>query len=179
MKYYRRLLLREERFGLLGRLLNEYVLDMFSRVEDERLATIRFGVQKRIARRRDVICETIDGGSRTSGGPTSTTGKKGKVYLPSSFIGSARHMKVLRQDALELCRRLGPPTYFITSTCNPAWPEIQELLQPGQDGSHRPDLIARVFYRKLLNMRQLLLSEHSPLGKAKSSATTSAKYDTL
>ena len=51
LKYYRMLLLREARFAYLGRLQNEYILDMFSRVEDEKLNYIRYGLQSKIAKR--------------------------------------------------------------------------------------------------------------------------------
>ena len=43
----------------------------------------------------------------------------------------------------------GKPTFFITVTCNPNWPEIQRHLFPGQSAADRPDLIARVFHAKL------------------------------
>ena len=34
-------------------------------------------------------------------------------------------------------------------TCNPAWREITEALEPGQSYNDRPDLMARVFKLKL------------------------------
>ena len=45
MEYYHHLLLTEIQFGLLGQLLNEYLVDMFSSVEDSRLNYIRQHVQ--------------------------------------------------------------------------------------------------------------------------------------
>ena len=30
-------------------------------------------------------------------------------------------------------RKLGAPSFFITMTCNPKWPEIVEALPPGPD----------------------------------------------
>ena len=48
-------------------------------------------------------------------------------------------------DAMAIVQRLGKPDFFITMTCNPKWPEIQEALRFGELPSHRPDLIARVF----------------------------------
>ncbi len=68
------------RFGLLGRLLNKYLVDMFSSIEDSRLYYIRHHVQTRIAARSE-LDETIDaeGGARA-----------GRIYLPSSFIGPPR-----------------------------------------------------------------------------------------
>ncbi len=59
------------RFGLLGRLLNEYLVDMFSSMEDNRLKYIRLHVQKRIAAQSE-LDETIDteGGHRAGRGIT-------------------------------------------------------------------------------------------------------------
>ena len=48
-----------------------------------------------------------------------------RVILPSTFIGSPRHMQQLYQDAMSIVRRFGKPDLFITFTCNPNWPEIQ------------------------------------------------------
>ena len=58
MEYYRQRLVTEPRFGLLGRLLNEYLMDMFSSLEDNRLNYVRQHVQTRIAARRE-LDETI------------------------------------------------------------------------------------------------------------------------
>ena len=80
MEYYRQRLLTEPRFGLLGRLLNEYLVDIFSSVEDNWLNYVRQHVQTRIAARLE-LDETIEaeGGARA-----------GRVYLPASFMGSPR-----------------------------------------------------------------------------------------
>ena len=44
---------------------------------------------------------------------------------------------------------LGKPTYFITFTANPNWPEIRQLLKPRQNPGDRPDAVMRVFKIKL------------------------------
>ena len=142
-EYYRQRLLSEPRFGLLGRLLNEYLVDMFSSVEDNRLNYVREHVQSRIAARRE-LDETIEaeGGARA-----------GRVYLPASFMGSPRMQRRLIADGLAVVRRLGKPTYFITVTCNPNWPEIRnhpELHR--QNASDRPDLTCRIFRAKLTHL---------------------------
>ena len=68
------------------------------------------------------------------------------------------------QDAMAIVRKKGKPSFFVTMTCNPNWPEIVESLLPGQHPSDRPDLVARVFKRKL---EQLIkeLTEDGLLGK--------------
>ena len=64
IEYYHQRVLTESWFGMLGRLLNEYLVDMFSSVEDNRLNYVRFNLQTCIAARRE-IDETID----AEGGP--------------------------------------------------------------------------------------------------------------
>ena len=61
------------------------------------------------------------------------------IILPSSFIGSPRAMHQNYQDAMAIVAKFGRPTYFITITCNPQWPEIQRNLGPGEYASDRPD----------------------------------------
>jgi hypothetical protein len=72
-----------------------------------------------------------------------------RVVLPASFTGSERFMQQIYQDAMAIMRVLGKPTYFITVTANPKWPEITRELKPGQSAIDRPDLVARVFKLKL------------------------------
>jgi hypothetical protein len=51
-----------------------------------------------------------------------------------------------------MCTRLGWPSFFITFTANPKWPEIIEaILETPSTGtsSDRADIIARVFKLKL------------------------------
>ncbi|CAM9911239.1 unnamed protein product [Ectocarpus sp. 13 AM-2016] len=54
---------------------------------------------------------------------------------------------------------MGSPTIMVTFTANPASPEIQENLLPGQIGMDRPDLVNRVFKVKL---KHLLADLKSP-----------------
>ncbi|XP_065840180.1 uncharacterized protein [Oscarella lobularis] len=56
-------------------------------------------------------------------------------------------------------RKFGRPTYFITQTCNPSWPEIVQHLLPGQAAHQRPDIVARVFHLKLTEMMDDLTKE--------------------
>ena len=41
------------------------------------------------------------------------------------------------------------PDLFLTITTDPGWKEIVDNLLPGQNATHRPDLVARVFKGKL------------------------------
>ncbi|XP_058796825.1 uncharacterized protein LOC131667435 [Phymastichus coffea] len=76
-------------------------------------------------------------------------GQVGKtVILPSTFLGSPRHMQQNYQDAMALVSKTGKPDIFLTMTCNPRWKELQENLLPGQQTCDRPDIVARVFHLK-------------------------------
>ena len=68
-KYLRKFLVTEHRrFAHMGRLLNEYVCDQFSRLEENRLSWVRHNLQQRIAKRK-VLKETIE----ADGGPKPGT----------------------------------------------------------------------------------------------------------
>ena len=134
--HYRARLLREERFNIFGRLTNEYVVDMFSRSLESRLYYIRMN-QERL-RREDAALMGID-----------DIAPNENVYLPVSFLGSARWAAEQVADSLAVAGSLGSPTFFITVTCNANWIEIQSQLLPGQHVLDRPVLICRVFKRKL------------------------------
>ena len=149
MWWYRQQLLRLPHMHLCGRLLNEWLVNMFCRMEDERLALIRRDQSQRIATRAELTGVLSDA--------SAAAGATGRTYhLPSSVPGSPRHLRRLRVDALELARRRGPPTYFITLTCNPYWPEIVDSLHPGQTAADRPDLVVRVFHARLEKMMAFL-----------------------
>ena len=148
MWWYRQQLLRLPHMHMCGRLLNEWLINMYCRMEDERLSLIRREQSSRVASRRE-LCESL-----RNEVPSSAVGKIS--YLPSSVPGSPRHLRRLRADALELARRKGPPTFFITLTCNPYWPEIQAALLPGQTAADRPDVVVRVFHERLEKMMAFL-----------------------
>ena len=139
MWWYRQQVLRLPQLHLCGRLLNEWFINMYCRMEDERLSLLRRQQQTRVATRA-ALCEVL--ANEAVGGATV-----GRItYLPSSVPGSPRHLRRLRTDALELARRRGPGTFFITLTCNPNWPEIVAALRPGQTAADRPDIVVRVFH---------------------------------
>jgi hypothetical protein len=123
MKYYRmRLLQNDNRFRSLGRLNNEYLVDMFSRMEDERLQYRRQGLIDRAGGEKDI-----------------------NYHLGPDWIGSRAWASEQVADSLALCREYGRPSLFITVTTNPNWPEIRERLYPGQNASDQPGVVARAF----------------------------------
>ena len=132
LQFYRQMVLRSKALHLLGRLFNEFIVDIYSGIEENRLNWIR--------RNQSNICKKQD---------LQLSNDEGRIYLPSSFIGSPRHNQKLIADALTIVSKLKNPTYFITFTCNPKWEEISTRLLPGQNASDRPGIVNMVFKAKL------------------------------
>ncbi|XP_075088410.1 uncharacterized protein LOC107790380 [Nicotiana tabacum] len=88
------------------------------------------------------------------------------IIVPSSHAGGPRYRAQNYQDAMAICRWAGYLDFFLTFTCNPKWPEINEMLrlsnQEGDDS--RVDIICRVFQIKLFQLMQDL-KKQQPFGK--------------
>ena len=67
-------------------------------------------------------------------------------------------MKQNYQDAMTVVRHFGRPDFFITFTCNPNWPEIQNSIFPGKNTNQRPDIVVRVFNIKLKELMKDLVN---------------------
>jgi hypothetical protein len=81
--------------------------------------------------------------------------------LPGSVPGSRAHTKRLVDDGMALITQYGNPTFWVTMTANPAWPEIQEALITGSDGrkqhaSERPEVVVSAILRVALPFRHPL-----------------------
>lgn len=155
-KYVRCLLLSEPRFSRLSRLSEEWLVDMYCRIVEERLryydsmqkhssdsalrsAPLEEVVMNIEARNQIRHDETIQGEGIVPG----------RVYLPSSFTGGPRYMKTKYCDAIALVNRLGNPSFFLTFTCNPKWPEIQQSTT----GNYSNHLVcARAFNLRLAEL---------------------------
>ena len=61
-----------------------------------------------------------------------------KIILPA--FGSPRFYSEAFHKAMSIVRQLGKPDLFITLTCNPKWPEIKSVLNPGEQVCYRTDL---------------------------------------
>jgi hypothetical protein len=132
---------------------------MYSRWEEERLDYIKRS-QRRQA--RDIVQHT----AQMDGVPTEDDGADDRVEgieLPASFLGSWRYRRENCADALALARRFARPGFFITATCNPNWPELQEQLGPGQTASDAPEITARVFHARLKHLMETLRKAFGPL----------------
>jgi len=125
------------------RLFQQYIIDAFVACETTALDWLR-AHQDKI--RADVYNGLVDTLIREDVSPADL-GRR--FILPSSFTGGDRFMQQLFQDSMAIVRYFGKPTFFITFTANPRWPEILDNLLPGQQPTDRPDLIARVFRLKV------------------------------
>ncbi|GFV79730.1 helitron_like_N domain-containing protein [Trichonephila clavipes] len=141
MNYYaHRIMVRQHQDNYILRyrqLFHQYIVDMYAKVESERLRFLRFNQAKLRSEEyihlRDAVAGNIDGNLNPN--------DIGNAFiLPSSYIGSPRNMQEYMQDAMTYVRHYGRPDLFITFTCNPNWEEIQTLLLPGQQAIHRHDL---------------------------------------
>ena len=143
--HYRARLLREPRFQIFGRLTNEYVVDMFTRELECQLRYIRSNQNRLRALESDAALMGEDAVEESE-----------NVYLPASFLGSQRWVSNQIADSLAIAANYGPPTFFITFTCNSDWPEIQSQLRSGQTFTDVPVVVCRVFKQKLARLMSTL-----------------------
>lgn len=134
-------------------LFNQFIVDMYAKIEYERLLFIRLNQKKLRADNYIHLRDAISNDTKAS-----DIGKK--IILPSSHIGSPRHMHEYAQDGLTYVKHYGSPDLFITFTCYPNWNEISDLLLPGQSPSDRHDIIARVFKQKLNILTNLTILQN-------------------
>ena len=85
-----------------GRLFQEYCVDKFAQIEQERLAYFRTTCfKKRVENRRNIEEAAANGTDLSNVGT--------KVLLPSSFSGGPRQMWQLYHDAMGIVRYCGKP----------------------------------------------------------------------
>ncbi|CAA2992123.1 uncharacterized protein LOC111388318 isoform X1 [Olea europaea var. sylvestris] len=99
-----------------GRLFQQYVVDMYVKIETARLDYFRNNQKQIRAELYQGIIDSVEIGE-------SRGYKVGrKIILPSSFTGGPRDNKKRYMDAMALVQRYGKPDIFLTVTCNPNWP---------------------------------------------------------
>jgi len=113
------------RFQLMARLGQTYLVDNLSRAIDYRLAWHQQHQQDifNIGNRHD---------SNNDNDGNDNENQPFKSFLSQSCHGSRRHLRKLSTNALTIVSEYGRPSLFITLTCNAFWPEIIEMLLPGQ-----------------------------------------------
>ena len=144
---------------LQGRVLHQYIVDMFAKVEWQRLKYLQ---NNQATIRADFYQGVVDALALDATIDAAQVGRR--VVLPSTYTGSPRFMHQLYQDAMAIVRNYGKPDLFITFTCNPGWSEITAEILPLQTAADRPNLCTRVFRRKLNALIDDLV-KNSVLGK--------------
>ncbi|XP_035539697.1 uncharacterized protein LOC118344048 [Juglans regia] len=144
---------RINRGSTSGRLLQQFVVDMYVKIETSRLDYFRSKQQHIRSELYQGIVDTITLGETNA----SNVGKR--IILPSSFIGGPRDMRKRYMEAMALVQRYGKPDIFLTMTCNPNWQEISNELRLHEESQNRPDLVARVFRAKLEELKDRLFKQ--------------------
>nr|XP_027101001.1 uncharacterized protein LOC113720276 [Coffea arabica] len=136
-----------------GWLLQQYVIDMYIKIESQRLDYYRS--RQQLIRREELqgIMDSVIAGHCQG----SKIGQR--VILPASFIGGPRDMRRRYVDAMTLVQKFGKPDLFITMTCTPSRPEVKKHMLPTDEGHNRPDLLARVFHAKLDLLKEQLFKK--------------------
>ena len=143
-----------------GRLFQMYLIDQWAKVEGHRLQWAKNN-QKQL--RGELYNVMLDAVNANDFAPNMELGNR--FILPPTFLSSPRYWKMRFQDGMAIVRNFGKPDFFVTMTCNPRWPEIQESLRPGESAVDRPDLCARVFYLKHMELREDIF-KRGVLGRA-------------
>jgi hypothetical protein len=124
-----------DRLKRLDKLTEEFCLDTWCRILEDRSTYWRGKeLQTRIANIR-------------SARDAKYLGRNIGTVLPPTIPGSPAYQAELTDEAMAVVVRFGPPTYFITMTCNSKWPEIVAMTEPGHAPS--PIVICRVFKQKV------------------------------
>ncbi len=144
--YAYQLQVRPDEFSAIlrgGRLLQQYIVDMWAVSEQRRLTWLRNNQKTIRASLYSGLEDALRGGQDVQLEDLGTM-----TVLPSSYTGGARYMQQLFQDGMAIARYFKTVDLFLTMTANPKWPEITRELLPGQNAADRPDLVARVFRMK-------------------------------
>ena len=136
-------------------LLQQYLVDAFTKIEGNELAYIRTHQQQLRVESYQGLMDHIEQRAQAD---DVNVGRI--IILPSSFEGSQRNMYQKYQDAMTIVTKHGKPDIFLTMTANPKWPEIQENLLLHQTASDRPDIVSHVFNLTFKVLLDDLLERH-------------------
>ncbi|XP_019237975.1 PREDICTED: uncharacterized protein LOC109218112 [Nicotiana attenuata] len=114
----------DEENGVLhaGRAFQQYSVDQFIKLETQRLDFYSLNQDLFRVDASAGLLDVLRHGERDA----SNIGKQS--FLPASFVGGPRDMRRRYMDAIALVQHFGKPDIFLTMTCNPSWPEIEEHL---------------------------------------------------
>lgn len=158
LQFYAHRLATREAFSPIfhgGKLFQQYAVDAYVRTEAGRIQFLR---DRQALLRVDMYQGLVDHIHNQAETQNLNPGKI--VILPSSFQGSPRAMQQNFQDAMAIVSKFGRPDLFLTFTCNPKCKDIRNALPPGQHAQHRPDIVARVFYKQLTELLDDVTDKH-------------------
>nr|KYP37244.1 putative ATP-dependent helicase YHR031C family [Cajanus cajan] len=138
-----------------GRLLQQYVVDNYVKIESGRLRWIRNHQNNIRAEVYQGLQDALHEGETIG----ENIGKR--TILPSSFIGSRRDLTQRYEDEMA-----GKSDIFLIMTCNPSWSEISSQLGPYQTPQDRPDLLTRIFRSKFEQLKEDVINK-GVVGKVK------------
>ncbi|XP_026378595.1 uncharacterized protein LOC113273038 [Papaver somniferum] len=157
LEYYSHMLqIRSHDASLLlrgGRLLQQYVVDNWVKIDSSRLRWLSNHQEKIRAELHQGIQDA------RMEGETSAKNFGQRKVLPSSYMARPPDMYHRYQDAMTLVQKYGKPDLFITMNFNPLWDEIVSNLRPGQSASDIPDLTTRVFRANLEDLKEDLFTK--------------------
>ena len=133
-----------------GKLLHEYFCDQYSKIEGSRLKYYRnkeLQEKYRVHQYSGLIDHVATLQSQPGQTEESRIGQR--IILPASHTGSPRYLYKHYLDALAIATRYKKFDIFMTMTANPKWVGVQENLFPKQQACDRPDIVNKVFKRKL------------------------------
>ncbi|KAI5419734.1 hypothetical protein KIW84_043772 [Lathyrus oleraceus] len=144
-----------------GRLLQQYVVDNYVKIESGRLRWIK-------EHQSDIRSELYQGlHDALHVGETNAENIGKRTILPSPFIGGRRDMTQRYEDGMAIVLNGGKPNIFLTMTCNLSWSEITSELLPFQTPQDRPELLTRIFRSKFEKLKDDVINK-GVLGKVKS-----------
>ncbi|XP_022841901.1 uncharacterized protein LOC111365576 [Olea europaea var. sylvestris] len=130
-----------------SRLLQQYVVDMYVKIETARLDYFHNNQKVIRAELYERIVDSVQNGENTG----YKIGRS--LVLPSDFVGSPRNMTKRYMDAMSIIQRYGKPDVFLTMTYNPNWLEIKCELKESDEIQNRPDLFVRIFRAKFEELK--------------------------
>ncbi|KAK9714009.1 hypothetical protein RND81_06G065300 [Saponaria officinalis] len=137
------------------RLLQQYIVDMYIKTESTCLDFIR---HNQSVIRADLYQGIIDS---YNAGETRCSNIVHHLILPATCLGCGRDMHCRYLNSMVLVHLYGKPYIFLPITYNPRWPEIERELLPFEEAQNRPDLIARIFRLKLIELIKDILNSES------------------
>ncbi|KAK0416435.1 hypothetical protein QR680_012481 [Steinernema hermaphroditum] len=142
-------------FTECGRLGQLYIIDSCQRIESRDIEQMKTHMKIR-AEAAEALRYVLQ---RRLQRITNSDVPVGRIFLlPYTYPGGKAYMQRKFLDAMAISARVGAPSFFITFTGNPKWPEVlREQRHKDQPLTELYDIQCRVFLRKLYELKKDLL----------------------